>query len=336
MSKFSPPSPLHADEYEAIETALLESSRGRWFLNEFSRRNRSADTQMLLEAITKLEATMLAPRDNAGQDHIRQELIEMSEAISRTRAEIAAITASNDDNRLVSATEELDAIVEATEKATSDILEAAEDVQETAWVLREQGVDDAACDKLDGLATEIYTACSFQDITGQRTSKVVAVLRYLEEHVNSLVDAWGLDDVEVRHNPISDDRPDAHLLNGPQLDGRGLEQEAVDGVFVAENNEAELIENTSTMSDAVTAHVPALEADNPPQANGFVGAPADSSAETIEHATGEAPMSGGCAGTTAENEGEQAGGTVTASAFSADESLQISSLDPDKAAALFS
>ncbi|RMF02441.1 MAG: chemotaxis protein, partial [Alphaproteobacteria bacterium] len=160
-------------------------------------------------------------------------------AIARTRREIAAITSQADDSRLITATEELDAIVEATEKATSDILEAAEDVQETAWLLRENGGDEAICDRLDQRATDIYTACSFQDITGQRTSKVVQILHYLEKRLNSMIDIWGLDDIEVRQDDISDSRPDAHLLNGPQLAGRGLEQDAIDDMIGFRETEAE-------------------------------------------------------------------------------------------------
>ena len=72
-------------------------------------------------------------------------------------------------------------MVQATETATSDILACAERIQEMAWTLREQGVEGEVCDLLDANATEVYTACSFQDLTGQRTRKVIQVLRYLEE-----------------------------------------------------------------------------------------------------------------------------------------------------------
>ncbi len=126
MTKITPPSPLRASDYEAIEAALLDSARGRWFLNEYARQNRTADTQMLLDAITKLEASIMRPAGkDDNQDRIRSGLIEMSESIAQTRQEISAMASSNDDSRLVTATEELDSIVDATEKATSAILEAA-------------------------------------------------------------------------------------------------------------------------------------------------------------------------------------------------------------------
>jgi hypothetical protein len=49
------PPPLSAADYAAIEAALLQTSRGRWFLAEYARRNRHADTGMLLTALERLE-----------------------------------------------------------------------------------------------------------------------------------------------------------------------------------------------------------------------------------------------------------------------------------------
>ena len=87
--------------------------------------------------------------------------------------------------------------------------------------LREAGIDDEHCDKLEELTTNIYMSCSFQDLTGQRTQKVVHVLRYLENRVNAMIRIWHIDadDIEkVTPDPIrpDDTRPDAHLLHGPQ------------------------------------------------------------------------------------------------------------------------
>jgi hypothetical protein len=58
------PPPLSASDYEAIEAALLQTSRGRWFLAEYARRNRHADTGMLLGALERLENVV---RDNLAE-----------------------------------------------------------------------------------------------------------------------------------------------------------------------------------------------------------------------------------------------------------------------------
>ncbi|MGA9602997.1 MAG: hypothetical protein WBQ82_02645 [Methyloceanibacter sp.] len=229
-----------AADYSAIEDALAATPRGRWFLAEYTRRNRSAETEMLLEAIAKLETAVLKPQRQTAMapGHVFAELVEMSEAIARTRREIAQIKPPMQfDQQLVSATEELDHIVEATEKATSDILAAAEEIQEVAWTLRERGTDIELCDKIDQRATDIYTACSFQDITGQRTGKVVRALRFIEQRINAMIEIWGVDDIAHRVDDIASRmqtyaktalREGVDLLNGPQGTDKGLRQDDVD------------------------------------------------------------------------------------------------------------
>lgn len=217
------------DDYALIESAVMETSRGRWFLAEYARRNRNADTAAVLEALSRIENRVEAPRAGAGES-IRLELIDMANAIARTKSEIAAIRPSDGDNgRIGDATNELDAIVKATETATSDILAAAEHLQEVAWTLRESGLEGAACDIIDQRATDIYMACSFQDITGQRTQKVIQVLRYIEHRLEAMMAVWSGGAVEATPEPAPPmlARGDG-LLNGPALPGEGLDQTDVD------------------------------------------------------------------------------------------------------------
>ncbi|GAA6210769.1 hypothetical protein NBRC116602_05090 [Hyphomicrobiales bacterium 4NK60-0047b] len=238
------------EDYNLIEGALLQNPRGRWFLEEYIQRNRPEDTQKLLSAIQRIENTLSekqeAPAASQEIDPIRMSIIEMSKAIAKTREEIASIKPNDEqDNQIITATEELSAIVESTENATNTILEAAEEIQEAAWSLRETGADNDPCDKIDEKTTDIYTACSFQDITGQRTTKVVQALCYIENRVNAMIDIWDLQGETGDNNkgPIqenSDTRPDSHLLNGPALKGDGLEQGCVDTMLTdsTENSEA--------------------------------------------------------------------------------------------------
>jgi hypothetical protein len=184
---------LSEDDYAAIEAAVMETARGRWFLAEFARRNRNTDTETVLSAIDRLEQAMTAQSGPRGgeADRLRFDLFDMASAIAQTKAEIAAIKPDGDRVALDGATNELDAIVKSTETATGEILAAAERLQEVAWVMREAGIDPAACDTIDQGATDIYTACSFQDITGQRTRKVIQVVRYLENRLGAMIAIWG-------------------------------------------------------------------------------------------------------------------------------------------------
>lgn len=51
----TPPAELEDSDFETIEAAVLETARGRWFLREFARRARAADTARLLDAVARIE-----------------------------------------------------------------------------------------------------------------------------------------------------------------------------------------------------------------------------------------------------------------------------------------
>jgi chemotaxis protein CheZ len=228
------PPPLSEADYEAIESAVVETMRGRWFLAEYARRNRHADTKMLLVALDRIEASLRGEGSVETMDRIRFDIVEMAKAIARTKAEIAAIKPdATHQGRFGEAEEELDSIVLATEAATSDILAAAEQIQEIAWTLREQGMEAEVCDLLDSKATDVYTACSFQDLTGQRTEKVIKVLRHLESRINAMISIWGLEGAMAAEAAEAErvHAGEAALLNGPARPGHGLDQSDVDVVM---------------------------------------------------------------------------------------------------------
>ncbi|MBN8937848.1 MAG: hypothetical protein J0H01_00070 [Rhizobiales bacterium] len=238
MSDVTNPPPARLDDYDAIEAAVMETTRGRWFLAEYARRHRAADTQEVLGAIGRLEKVMGTTRPAPEIDRIRMDIREMASAIARTKAEIAAIKPEGvEGGRFEEASVELDAIVQATAAATGDILGAAETIQEIAWTLREMGAEGEVCDLIDTKTTDIYTACSFQDITGQRTRKVIGVLRFLEDRIDSMMGIWG--DAGIATAPLPAKAAEPSLLNGPALPGEGLAQNDVDmmmeeGLFTAE------------------------------------------------------------------------------------------------------
>jgi chemotaxis regulatin CheY-phosphate phosphatase CheZ len=190
MSEQRALSPLNEEDYGSIADAVMETARGRWFLAEFAKRNRNADTDLLLGAIKQLENSVGADRTHPQIDRVRSDLLEMAKTIAQLKIEVSS---GDDQSQFMQATEALDAVVKTTETATSSILESAEQIQEMAWTLRESGADVTVCDALDRRAADIYTACAFQDLTAQRTQKVVRTLRFLEGRINALVDAWSSD-----------------------------------------------------------------------------------------------------------------------------------------------
>lgn len=217
-----PPPPLSDHDYDAIEAAVVETARGRWFLSEYARRNRHADTKMLIAALDRIEAAMRGESAVQSVDRIRFDLLEMAKAIARTKTEVAAIEPpAQHHGKFADGPAELDCVIRETEVATANILAAAESIQETSWSLREQGLDAGVCDRLDAKAAEISAACSSQDLTTQRTQKAIAALGYLEGRINSLIDVWGLDGAAVSVKASREPAPSPRMAPEPDRSDKG-------------------------------------------------------------------------------------------------------------------
>ncbi len=261
---------LSSGEFDAIKSALSETERGRAFLHDHLTLNRSAETADLLEALRRLEKALVERELPSEMERYRLHTYEMHEAIERTRDEISKIKLESiDNNRFSAASDELDAIVTSTESATQTILESSEAIQNLVDKLRASGTEDAPCDAIEEMAMEILMACSFQDLTGQRINKVVKVLHYLESRIARMIRIWGVDLAdenrpETRLNePYDDDRhvdkrPDAHLLNGPQMDGEGVGQADIDALFEATPASTEEALNENVVQPAAEPRAKAL------------------------------------------------------------------------------
>jgi chemotaxis regulatin CheY-phosphate phosphatase CheZ len=229
---------LTEEQYLAFEEAISADPRGRAFLRQRDARSRVIAADQVRRLMRRLAITPTregepAQPSSAHVRILRQELQEMSCYIQQTRQEIAALRpAEAGSNRIIAATGELDAIVSATERATSDILNCAERIQAAAARLPKTDELRPTVGEIEAQAIEIMTTCSFQDITGQRTTKVVNVLRYIEQRVNSMVQIWSGDAVDApAAMEQADTRPDAHLLNGPAAAGTGVSQDDIDALF---------------------------------------------------------------------------------------------------------
>lgn len=168
---------------------------------------------------------------------LKKELVGLFGHIQRIRKELAAISQpSEDTDHFNSMTDQLDAIVQATESATNTIMESMEEIGDLVTKVQARTTDAESRGMLGNITDRtnaVFEACSFQDITGQRVTKVVNSLKFIEERVNALIFMWGKDElakvvVEIREDK---DDPDKKLLNGPQLQGHGVSQAEVDKLF---------------------------------------------------------------------------------------------------------
>lgn len=82
---------LAAEEYAALEATLRGTPVGRLFLAEYIRRHRTTETQLMLDAITRLEAAVFKPQHRAGFASLLGELKEIARGIARTRQEMREI-----------------------------------------------------------------------------------------------------------------------------------------------------------------------------------------------------------------------------------------------------
>ena len=162
---------------------------------------------------------------------IYRECRALSEYITNARSEIAALQPGNlETDRIPRAGMELDAIVQQTEEATNTIMAAAEEIM---------GADTDDAEAYQALVQDaimrIFEACSFQDITGQRISKVVQTLSHIETRVGELRDLMGVteDDIAAARGDEPAD-PDKELLRGPALQGEGIDQSEVDALMGGE------------------------------------------------------------------------------------------------------
>ncbi|MFG1397338.1 protein phosphatase CheZ [Roseixanthobacter pseudopolyaromaticivorans] len=162
----------------------------------------------------------------------------IQEAIQNTKSEIAALhSEGGGGEQLFRATDELDAVVAATETATETILSAAEDVDALAGKLSRSLVGDdlALAEAIQAQTIKIFEACNFQDISGQRIGKVVKLLRFVEERISSMANIWGgAAEVATANSIIPESREgDAALLNGPSLadDANVVSQDDIDSLF---------------------------------------------------------------------------------------------------------
>ena len=167
-------------------------------------------------------APVASGRSEAEYAALFAEVETLAKHIDCTRTEIAALSADEVvKSHVVSATDELDAIVLHSVKATTAILDACE-IIDNALVNQLPDVAGAATAK-------IYEACSFQDITGQRVGKIVRTLQLIEIRISEILHVFGSPTTErASTSAVQRQNP---LLSGPQQPGTAMDQGAVDALL---------------------------------------------------------------------------------------------------------
>jgi len=216
------------------EAALKEELEKH--LKTLGQRVGGIEPEDLIEAVGAITGSINDSMSASGLK-VYAEIDSLARFISSAKKEIAAIRPDEiKDDYLPMATDELTAIVGATEKATNTIFEAVEKIEELTERM-EPEVAEGVTDEV----TKVYEACGFQDITGQRITKIVSALTEIEDKVEAILKAFG---AEMGGQPKSEKakqktktpkgnpaRPDEDLLNGPQSETEAVSQDDVDALL---------------------------------------------------------------------------------------------------------
>jgi len=136
LSPISASGELPSDaDYHAISEAFMETSRGRWFLTEYARRNRNADTTMVLEAVARIENTIAAQKQHASGEALADSTAAMRDIVERAKSTAAAALDRLGQGEVFAPTQR-----------------GLRIIREVAWRLREVGYDSRICDILEDQA----------------------------------------------------------------------------------------------------------------------------------------------------------------------------------------
>ncbi len=199
----------------------------------------AADLGPILAAIQGLDGKIerMVGSDHQEIERIRTEISDIAGRIRTTKAEIAQLRHPlASDDKLTQASSQLGEVVSATEAATNGIMSAAEQIDEAVAELKTLTSDGYQMSKVNDIADQvvrIYEACNFQDLTGQRITKVVRTLAFIEERVANMMAIWGEDELRTMPLPPSIEKRDGDMaLHGPAGNEDGNASQAdIDKLF---------------------------------------------------------------------------------------------------------
>ena len=186
----------------------------------------------LIESMIKSIVVSLTGDVSLADLQLYREVETLADYIQTVRRDIAGLRPDDISVRHIPmATDELDAVVTATADATGTILGAMESVERLAG-----GLPAEIAGPLGDIVVKVYEACSFQDITGQRITKVVKALRHIESKIDALLAVFGTD-FAVAGAPQSPKQTAndtaVNLLNGPQLPQAANSQADIDALLAS-------------------------------------------------------------------------------------------------------
>jgi chemotaxis protein CheZ len=181
------------------------------------RRARARARPFRREPIEQIKTLSELGSRSVSGDELRRELAVVQATIAYNRQELAALIGPSKERRMARAAGELGAAVAGMENATQKILHQAEGVDECAKALAATLQDDykrGLAQDIQDHTVQIYEACNFQDIAGQRIAKVIETLNLIEQQLSAILTRCDGDAVAPAAKAA-----ESGLINGPKLDG---------------------------------------------------------------------------------------------------------------------
>jgi hypothetical protein len=213
-------SPITAltSDYDAIERAIRETSRGRWFLACYLQRNRSAETKMLLDAITKLESAMRNSGHVVEAMNPLDAIATLKEAIGQARSDIAQMAPHEGETvQLPLRRFSFESIPGALADETQAIRSAAANIQSAAYAMQAAGVFQGVARQMAERAEEIERACAAQDAALNRAGRMASLISEIEAELMVFFD-------EEQDEPPFGEGPhgEIHQFFGPRGSDRAI------------------------------------------------------------------------------------------------------------------
>jgi len=224
------------EDYDAISQAFMETSRGRWFLGEYAKRNRNADTRMVLDAVERIEQTIVAQQQSAEESGLNEALSAIRRAVDRAEAAAAV------------AVESL-----AADENLAPIRKGARIIREISWRWREIGADGRICDLLDSQVSAIEGACG-QVAAVSPQEALSAAFDLIRERLAEFGDddkpsPQATEESFQSASPAMQDEARAVVVEQPPAAGAVEEPEAAIAMAGAKVEMAEAVETTPEAGD---------------------------------------------------------------------------------------
>ena len=195
-----------ADEesFEAIEQAVMETARGRWFLAEFAVRNRQAETVSLLKSLSRLERVIARSGPLDGSIEMRTKLIGLSGDIDTL---VAALT--GDVSNTKDGPQKLNEFVLTSEKTCIEMAVVADAARDIAARLVESNSENDAIAELDYQLTELVRLSSEQMTSMRQFEALAEIQRHVKSRLTDIIHSYGpLTLSETPLGPAANDQVD--------------------------------------------------------------------------------------------------------------------------------